>query len=91
MKTRKTAMYRQPKLQFDPAKYETKQVFYTSRDGTRVPMFLRENDYFWAAARACGGTRTPVTEEEQRPFWDRARETEKGGLSHGPFRPEGEF
>ncbi len=40
MKTRKTAMYRQPKLQFDPAQYETKQVFYTSKDGTRVPMFL---------------------------------------------------
>jgi prolyl oligopeptidase len=40
MKTRKTAMYRQPKLQFDPAEYETKQVFYTSKDGTRVPMFL---------------------------------------------------
>jgi len=25
---------------FDPAKYETKQVFYPSRDGTRIPMFL---------------------------------------------------
>ncbi len=40
MRTRKTSMYRQPKLQFDPAEYETKQVFYTSKDGTRVPMFL---------------------------------------------------
>jgi prolyl oligopeptidase len=27
-------------LNFDPAGYETTQVFYTSRDGTRVPMFL---------------------------------------------------
>jgi prolyl oligopeptidase len=25
---------------FDPAKYETRQVFYTSKDGTRVPMFV---------------------------------------------------
>jgi prolyl oligopeptidase len=25
---------------FDPAKYETKQIFYKSKDGTRVPMFL---------------------------------------------------
>jgi prolyl oligopeptidase len=25
---------------FDPAQYETRQVFVTSRDGTRVPMFL---------------------------------------------------
>src|SRR5207253_2182717 len=25
---------------FDPSGYETKQVFYTSKDGTRVPMFV---------------------------------------------------
>jgi hypothetical protein len=36
------------------------------------------------------GTRTPGTEEEQRQFCDRSREMEKGGLTHGPFRPEGE-
>jgi prolyl oligopeptidase len=40
MKTRKSEVYRQPKLKFDPTLYETKQVFYTSKDGTRVPMFL---------------------------------------------------
>jgi prolyl oligopeptidase len=40
MKTRESSVYRQPKLKFDPAQYETKQVFYTSKDGTRVPMFL---------------------------------------------------
>lgn len=28
------------KLAFDPAAYETKQVFYTSKDGTKIPMFL---------------------------------------------------
>jgi prolyl oligopeptidase len=27
-------------IDFDAARYETKQVFYTSKDGTRVPMFL---------------------------------------------------
>jgi len=36
----KTSIYRQPKLKFDPANFETKQVFFTSKDGTRVPMFL---------------------------------------------------
>jgi prolyl oligopeptidase len=35
-----TTLYRQPKLEFDPARFETKQVFFTSKDGTRVPIFL---------------------------------------------------
>ena len=39
--TKKTGVFRQPKVPgFDPAAYETKQIFYTSKDGTRVPMFL---------------------------------------------------
>jgi prolyl oligopeptidase len=40
MKTRTSTIYRQPKLLFDPALYETTQVFATSKDGTRVPMFI---------------------------------------------------
>ncbi len=36
----KSSVYRQPKVDFDPTLYETKQVFYHSKDGTRVPMFL---------------------------------------------------
>ena len=35
-----TAVVHQPQTAFDSASYETEQVFYTSRDGTRVPMFL---------------------------------------------------
>jgi prolyl oligopeptidase len=40
MKTGKSTVYRQPKVDFDPNAYETRQQFYTSRDGTRVPMFI---------------------------------------------------
>jgi prolyl oligopeptidase len=36
----KSSVFRQPKVDFDPSQYETKQVFYNSKDGTRVPMFL---------------------------------------------------
>ncbi len=40
LKTGASTVFRQPKLGFDPEAYETRQVFYTSKDGTRVPMFL---------------------------------------------------
>src|SRR5712671_2481262 len=36
----KSSVFRQPKVDFDAGRYETKQVFYASKDGTRVPMFL---------------------------------------------------
>ena len=36
----KVDLLRQPKVDFDPDDYETRQVFYTSKDGTRVPMFI---------------------------------------------------
>ena len=38
--TAKTSLFRQPDLAFTPADYETKQVFYNSKDGTKVPMFI---------------------------------------------------
>jgi prolyl oligopeptidase len=33
-------VFRKPKVAFSPDDYETKQVFYTSKDGTRIPMFI---------------------------------------------------
>jgi prolyl oligopeptidase len=35
-----SALFRRPGVDFDPADYQTLQVFYESKDGTRVPMFL---------------------------------------------------
>lgn len=33
-------LYRKPDVKFNPEEYETHQVFYTSKDGTKVPMFI---------------------------------------------------
>ena len=38
--TGKSSIFKQPKVDFDATKYETKQLFYNSKDGTRIPMFL---------------------------------------------------
>jgi prolyl oligopeptidase len=40
LNTGKTTVIRQSKVAVDLSQYETKQVFYSSKDGTRVPMFL---------------------------------------------------
>ncbi len=35
-----SGLFKQPSVDFDPEAYETKQVFYNSKDGTRIPMFI---------------------------------------------------
>ena len=40
MATGKTDVFAKPKVPFNSNDYEVKQVFYNSKDGTRVPMFI---------------------------------------------------
>ena len=40
MKTGARTVLRAPQVKFNAEDYETKQVFYASKDGTRVPMFI---------------------------------------------------
>ena len=38
--TRKSTVFREPEVSFKPEDYETKQVFYPSKDGTKIPAFI---------------------------------------------------
>ena len=40
MVTGESRLYRQPEVDFNPENYETQQIFYQSKDGTQVPMFI---------------------------------------------------
>jgi len=39
-KTHRSTLFRRSKIAFDPTKYVTEQTFATSKDGTRVPIFV---------------------------------------------------
>ena len=40
MKTGESKPFRQPQVDFNPEEYQTQQVFYSSLDGTKIPMFI---------------------------------------------------
>ncbi|MGG6267761.1 prolyl oligopeptidase family serine peptidase [Leptolyngbya sp. AN03gr2] len=40
LETGESTLFRQPQVDFNPNDYEVKQVFYHSKDGTQVPMFI---------------------------------------------------
>lgn len=40
MNTKQTSLYFKPNIDFKSEDYETKQVFYPSKDGTKIPMFI---------------------------------------------------
>ena len=35
-----SGVYKKPKVEFDPEQFESKQIFYTSKDGTKVPLII---------------------------------------------------
>ena len=39
-KTGKSSLFTEPKISFDPNDYVSEQVFYNSKDGTRIPMMI---------------------------------------------------
>ncbi len=38
--TGESQLFREPKVKFNPDDYEVKQIFYPSKDGTKIPMFI---------------------------------------------------
>lgn len=40
IKTGQSEIYKKSGVKFDPEQYESKQVFYTSKDGTKIPMII---------------------------------------------------
>jgi prolyl oligopeptidase len=46
MATRRSTPFEPPRLTFDPARYTTERMFFNSKDGTRVPMFITHKKDF---------------------------------------------
>lgn len=40
MNSNKSEIFRQPHVDFNPGQFITEQIFYNSKDGTRIPMFI---------------------------------------------------
>lgn len=70
-RTGKGDIFFQMKVPFDASQYEIKQVFYTSKDGTRVPMFiagrkdLKQDGSARLLMTGYGGFQLPML-----PFWN---------------------
>ncbi|MCG8419257.1 MAG: prolyl oligopeptidase family serine peptidase [Proteobacteria bacterium] len=40
VESKKSEVFRRPNVDFDGSRYQTRQIFYHSKDGTRIPMFV---------------------------------------------------
>lgn len=40
LRSHKSVLYKTPNVKFDPTMFESKQLFYTSKDGTKIPMII---------------------------------------------------
>lgn len=73
LKSGQSTVFKAPELGFDPDAFETRQVFYTSKDGTRIPMFLSHKKGLQPTADTpCllygyGGFNIPLTPDFRNP------------------------
>jgi prolyl oligopeptidase len=95
VKTGKAEVFAKPKVPFNSDAYEVKQVFYNSKDGTRVPMFisskkgLKRDGSAPTLMYAYGGFLIPVTAHWDPEF---AWWMEQGGFYAQPnLRGGGEY
>ena len=93
--TGKSEVFAKPNVPFNSAEYEVKQVFYNSKDGTRVPMFiaskkgLKRDGTVPALMFAYGGFLIPMTAHWDPEF---AWWMEQGGFYAQPnLRGGGEY
>ncbi len=91
----KTKVFAKPKVPFNSDQYEVKQVFYNSKDGTRVPMFVASKKGLKRDAKAptlmfaYGGFLIPMTAHWDPEF---AWWMEQGGFYAQPnLRGGGEY
>ena len=79
LSTGKSEVFRQPKIDFNFDDYETKQVFYPSKDGTQIPMFItarkgtKQTGYNPTLLYGYGGfniARIPEFKIENLPFYE---------------------